>query len=448
MAASPRAAVGFFGRGICRGATRRRGSAVGVARRLVSHARAASGSPRCRRAPTTPSTCPTATSCEVLIPWGTPLFAGQPRRGRRTARTPRPTRPGRSASTTTACTSSRSARPLRQPARAARRQPRVHRREPDLHRRAGAAITDDAAGREKVAKALAGHGVTRGRDPPSATARWAHVQGSPLQPPHHRHDADGVLRPVRADHPDAAVGDSATPPPGTLNNCAHGVTPWGTYLACEENWNGYFGTDDPTWAPTALEARYGVTAAGFGYNWHKAEPRFDLAREPQRAQPLRLGRRDRPARSRRRRRSSARRSGAIKHEGATVTEQNGRVVVYTGDDENGDYLYKFVGNAPVAAAARPRQEPARPRHALRRPVPRRRHRHLAAARARRAAPLTAANGWVDQADVLIRTRRPPTRSAPRSLHRPEWVAVNHQHRRRVRHPHQRHRQQRRGQQRP
>ncbi len=38
--------------------------------------------------------------------------------------------------------------------------------------------------------------------------------------------------------------------------------------------------------------------------------------------------------------------GRFKHEGATVTEVNGRVVVYSGDDENGDYLYKFVGNAP------------------------------------------------------------------------------------------------------
>src|SRR5690606_32834425 len=82
--------------------------------------------------------------------------------------------------------------------------------------------------------------------------------------------------PVSASHP--LLLSAITPAPrGTLNNCAHGVTPWGTYLACEENWNGYFGTDDPAWTPNALEGRYGVSAAGFGYDWHKAEPRFDLS---------------------------------------------------------------------------------------------------------------------------------------------------------------------------
>ena len=140
----------------------------------------------------------------------------------------------------------------------------------------GSAITSDAAGREKVAKALAGHGVSVIAIQKGADGKWDVVPGEP-----HNRRITGTTPmlfsgPVRADHP--MLRSRITPAPlGTLNNCAMGVTPWGTYLACEENWNGYFGTDDASWVATPLEARYGVTRFGFGYNWHKAEPRFDVA---------------------------------------------------------------------------------------------------------------------------------------------------------------------------
>jgi secreted PhoX family phosphatase len=42
---------------------------------------------------------------------------------------------------------------------------------------------------------------------------------------------------------------------GTVNNCAMGHTPWGTYLTCEENFNGYF---RKTGAQTQMELRYGI----------------------------------------------------------------------------------------------------------------------------------------------------------------------------------------------
>ncbi|HET9693715.1 MAG TPA: alkaline phosphatase PhoX, partial [Steroidobacteraceae bacterium] len=265
----------------------------------------------------------------------------------------------------------------------------------------GAAITNDAAGREKVAKALAAHGVSviaiqKGRD-----GRWQVVPGDDRNRRITGTTPMDFSGPVAASHP--MLTSAITPSPlGTLNNCAHGVTPWGTYLACEENWNGYFGADDTAWSPTPLEARYGVSRGGFGYNWHKAEARFDLARnrnelnhfgwiveiDPFAPDSVPVKRTA---------------LGRIKHEGATCTESMGRIVVYSGDDENGDYLYKFVGSAPW------RQLRARGLSPLD-------HGTLYVARfhadgvgewiplVHGVGPLTSANGWVDQADVLIRTR--------------------------------------------
>jgi secreted PhoX family phosphatase len=121
--------------------------------------------------------------------------------------------------------------------------------------------------------------------------------------------------------------------------------------------------------------------------------------------------------------------GRIKHEGATCTESKGRIVVYSGDDENGDYLYKFVGNAPWRQVRAKGMSPLD-------------HGRLYVAKfdadgggtwlplVHGMGPLTPANGWADQADVLIRTRMAADAVGATRLHRPEWVAV-HPHSREV-----------------
>ncbi|MDH5739924.1 MAG: PhoX family phosphatase [Nitrospira sp.] len=130
---------------------------------------------------------------------------------------------------------------------------------------------------------------------------------------------------------------------GTLNNCAMGFTPWGTYLACEENFNGYFRKDGPQ---TTLEKRYGITAAGFGYLWHTTDKRFRVDEEPN--EPNRFGwvvEMDpfRPHSTPVKRTAL----GRLKHEGAWVQEaRNGKVVVYMGDDERNEYIYRYVSNLP------------------------------------------------------------------------------------------------------
>jgi secreted PhoX family phosphatase len=285
----------------------------------------------------------------------------------------------------------------------------------------GRTITNDAAGREKVAKALAGHGVSVIEIQRDSNGDWSHVIDSPYNRRITGTTPMAFSGPVSPSHP--MLQSAITPNPrGTLNNCAHGYTPWGTYLACEENWNGYFGTADAGWTPTALEARYGVSRAGFGYNWHIAEPRFDLAVNRNELNHFGWVVEIDPfdPRSTPVKRSKL---GRIKHEGATVTEARGRVVVYTGDDENGDYLYKFVGDRPWRMWRARGESPLD-------------HGTLYVAKFEEngtgtwialehgTGPFTVANGWADQADVLIRTRQAADAVGATRLHRPEWVSVD------------------------
>jgi uncharacterized protein len=130
---------------------------------------------------------------------------------------------------------------------------------------------------------------------------------------------------------------------GTLNNCAMGFTPWGTYLACEENFNGYF---RKTGAQTAMERRYGITAAGFGYLWHTTHPRFNADVEPNEANRFGWVTEIDPFKPKS---TPVKRTalGRLKHEGAWVQEaHDGRVVVYMGDDEQNEYIYRYVSKLP------------------------------------------------------------------------------------------------------
>lgn len=141
---------------------------------------------------------------------------------------------------------------------------------------------------------------------------------------------------------------------GTLNNCAMGYTPWGTYLACEENFNGYFRKTGPV---NELERRYGISAAGFGYLWHTSDSRFQVDLEPN--EPNRFGwvteinpylPKSVPVK-----RTAL---GRFKHEGAWVQEaRDGRVVVYSGDDEQGEYIYRYVSRLPWRKAFRAGKHP-------------------------------------------------------------------------------------------
>jgi uncharacterized protein len=135
---------------------------------------------------------------------------------------------------------------------------------------------------------------------------------------------------------------------GTINNCAHGITPWGTYLACEENFNGNFSSDSAVVTSAATEIgklnrRYGISSSGFGvYNWHKNDERFDPVKNPNephlfgwvveidpydpRAVPVK--------------RTAL---GRFKHESAQyVVDSQNNIAFYMGDDERNEYIYKFV----------------------------------------------------------------------------------------------------------
>jgi secreted PhoX family phosphatase len=115
--------------------------------------------------------------------------------------------------------------------------------------------------------------------------------------------------------------------------------------------------------------------------------------------------------------------GRFKHEGATVTESlDQHAVVYSGDDERFEYVYKFVSEAPWREHRDNGESPLD-------------HGTLYVAKFNAdgtgtwlpltfgAPGLTAAEGFNSQAEVLIETRRAADSVGATKMDRPEWIAT-------------------------
>ena len=269
---------------------------------------------------------------------------------------------------------------------------------------------------DDVRKGKAGHGVSV-VEIASDGGKWSIVKDSPYN---RRITADTPMEitgPARGhDLLKTAADPDGVSSLGTWNNCGNGRTPWGTYLACEENFNGYYSSSDPDIEIGPAFKRYGVGVKDWGYAWATADERFDIAKHPNESNRngyvVEINPLD-PASTPKKRTAL----GRFKHENAeVVVAANGQVVAYMGDDERGEFLYKFVSDGKYAEGGDNADLLASGRLFA--------AKFADGGRGEWAELTPESTGLASAAEVRIHTRIGASAVGATTMDRPEWVAAH------------------------
>ncbi len=304
-------------------------------------------------------------------------------------------------------------------------------------------VVMDASGArdaDEVLAEISGHGCSVIRIRKGADGQWA-IVADPLNRRITGLTPMAIAGPVKGSpHLATKYSPDGTKTRGTLNNCAHGVTPWNTYMSAEENWAGYFLNTDKKDGEASLpreHKRYGVSDKASRYGWEKVAggadefTRFDASAkgaspaEDYRNEPNSFGWliefNPYDAASVPMKRTAL---GRFAHEGIVFAPAvaGKPVVCYSGDDSRFEYIYKFVSAQPY--------DPATASGALLDEGTL----HVAKFNADGTgewlalAPgqngLTAENGFADLADILVNTRLAADKAGATKMDRPEWGAVD------------------------
>ena len=211
---------------------------------------------------------------------------------------------------------------------------------------------------------------------------------------------------------------------GTFQNCAGGMTPWGTYLTCEENINyGFHNLEnlDKNNPETKKIMRFGIDK---GEQYCTFFDRFDLVKEPNEINRfgwvVEIDPYD-PTSIPRKLTSL----GRFKHEACTVIiAHNQHIVAYMADDQYFEYLYKFISKHPFIQDNRSHNMRLLEEGTL----------YVAKFHEDNIVEwlplvhgeygLTSENGFASQADIMIDTRLAADKVGATPLDRPEDVEIH------------------------